>query len=273
MVNGIPFSFILNHLMVIPVTVNGEKRKFLFDTGIGVTVITKKFAEYLKLEPNGIFSGKRMSGQNLSMPLTALKTLKVGSVERGDFPVCIFDTSAFPSELKEISGILSPNFFEDVIFSMNYEKNEIQIREKQDRLERLCHYVIPVDVERAGPSVTIFVNALLPSSRRVRLELDSGSDALILNSKFMDEIGTDRKASQIDSSSCVDETGNEYVRYFTTLRGKISMAGSEEIYQVDPRVIFQEIIYDGLLGNDFLKNYNVSFDLKLGKIGFNSFKK
>lgn len=267
----IPFSFLLNHLIVIPVDVNGEERKFIFDTGIGVTVITKRFAEYLNVKPDGTYTGKRMSGQDVSMQLTRLQRIRVGHVERSEFTVGIFDTSAFPSELNEISGILAPNYFEEVIFTVNFESSEILIRGDLDKLEELSEFVIPLDVEKLWPAITIFVSVILPSNRKTRLELDSGSDALILNSKFMDELNIDRKGTQIDILKGVDETGSEYVRYLTMLKGKITIAGAEEVFKTDPRVIFQDIIYDGLLGNEFLLNYNVTFDLKHGRMGFATF--
>ncbi len=60
---SIPFSFVLGHMITIPVNVNGKEDKFIFDTGIGLTVISKRIVNSLKLNYDGSFVGKRMSGQ------------------------------------------------------------------------------------------------------------------------------------------------------------------------------------------------------------------
>ena len=59
----------------------------------------------------------------------------------------------------------------------------------------------------------------------------------------------------------VDETGHAYVRYDARLPGAVHLAAAPETAQVGPRVIFQEIVHDGLVGADFLYRYRFSFDL------------
>ena len=58
-----------------------------------------------------------------------------------------------------------------------------------------------------------------------------------------------------------DETGHAYRRTFTTLMGSINPAGAPDIAQRDPPVMFQEIIYDGLVGDSFLREFVVTYDL------------
>ena len=269
----IPFSFFLNHVIVIAVSVNDNERKFIFDTGIGITVLTNVFAKSINAKTKGIYSGKRMSGQVISMPLAELRKIKVGPIERHEFTVGIFDTTGFPPELKEISGILSPDYFGDVIFTLDYENSEILLRENISKIEDLCEFVVPLDIDKTDNSISIYINAITPSKKKVRLELDSGSDILILNDRLMDEMGINTDDPHLKILKGVDETGEDYVRYITALHGKFAIAGAEEIFQLNPRVVFQDIVYDGLLGNDFLRSYKVTFDLKLGKVGFSHFGK
>lgn len=269
----IPFSFLFNHIMVIPATVDDKERKFIFDTGIGITVITSAFAKNIDAKTKGSYSGKRMSGQIISIPLTELQKTRVGPIERNEFTVGVFDSSGFPTELNEISGILSPDYFEDVIFTVDYENSKILLRESTSKIEDLCDFVVPLDIDKTDHTISIFINAVTPSGRKVRLELDSGSDILILNDRLMNELGINTEDPHIKILRGVDETGGNYVRYITALQGKFAIAGAEEIFQINPRVVFQDIVYEGLLGNDFLRNYNVTFDLKLSKSGFSRFGK
>jgi hypothetical protein len=41
----------------------------------------------------------------------------------------------------------------------------------------------------------------------------------------------------------------------------ISVTGAPAVRQADPEVMFQKIIYDGLVGNAFLRNFVVTYDL------------
>ena len=46
------------------------------------------------------------------------------------------------------------------------------------------------------------------------------------------------------------------------------VAGAPKLAQRDPDVMFQKIIYDGLVGHSFLRNFAVTFDLPNGRVVF-----
>ena len=68
MITRIPFSILSNNMITVPVTLNDEQHKFIFDTGIGITLISKRTADSLKLKADGVFYGKRMSGRKFPSP-------------------------------------------------------------------------------------------------------------------------------------------------------------------------------------------------------------
>lgn len=59
----------------------------------------------------------------------------------------------------------------------------------------------------------------------------------------------------------VDETGYSWTRRFSTLAGSIHLTGAAETGQERPRVMFQEIIHDGLLGTAYLDRYRYTVDV------------
>ncbi|HET6682720.1 MAG TPA: hypothetical protein VFG75_03415 [Gaiella sp.] len=65
-----------------------------------------------------------------------------------------------------------------------------------------------------------------------------------------------------------DETGNAYLRCFTRLDAMIHVAGEPSLAQDDPDVMFQEIIYDGLIGHAFLRRFTVTYDLPGARMVF-----
>jgi hypothetical protein len=116
-------------------------------------------------------------------------------------------------------------------------------------------------IHRDGRSVDPFAELVLPSGRTVLVEVDTGSDCLILDARFMRECGLEVGGPGVSAREGVDETGHSYVRYDATLPGAVHLKAASETAQTDPKVIFQEIIHDGLIGSEHLYRYRFSFDL------------
>jgi hypothetical protein len=74
-------GLIHSHLFTVPVTVGDVDSTFILDTGIGVNLISSDLAQRLKCPQTGVrFSGQRMSGQVVEMPLTWLPKLQSPSI-------------------------------------------------------------------------------------------------------------------------------------------------------------------------------------------------
>lgn len=68
----------LGHLIRMPVKLGGVDCRFLFDTGIGVNVVSPELAERMQLREVGqSFVGRRMSGQQVEAPLVHLPPVHV----------------------------------------------------------------------------------------------------------------------------------------------------------------------------------------------------
>jgi hypothetical protein len=119
------------------------------------------------------------------------------------------------------------------------------------------HLAIQRDGRSAGPCVEL----VLPSGRTVLVEVDTGSDCLILDTGFMAECGLEVGGPGVSAREGVDETGQSYVRHDATLTGAVYLKSAPETAQDAPKVIFQEIIHDGLVGSEYLYRYRFSFDL------------
>ena len=92
------------------------------------------------------------------------------------------------------------------------------------------------------------------------IEVDTGSDGLILNEIFIDRLKILRDSLKRVEGK--DETDHDYVRYFGKLGGPIRIVSALDAFEVgDLPVMFQKIIYDGLVGDAVLKRYAVTFDL------------
>jgi hypothetical protein len=116
-------------------------------------------------------------------------------------------------------------------------------------------------VQRDGPSVTMFMPLTIPSGRSISVEIDMGSDALILDERFAEETGASLDGNERRRVEATDETGHAYTRTFTRLAGRIYPTAAPHLAQVDPDVMFQRIIHDGLVGDAFLRRHVVTFDV------------
>src|SRR5579863_2961611 len=117
--NLVPTQEIGPHMIHVPVHVGGTGPvRFIFDTGIGLTLVSSLLAKNLGLESTGeTYTGKRMSGQPVSLPLVTLPAVSLGSCRRTDLVAGVFDLS-LPPEMASIAGFLAPGFFGELPFTI-----------------------------------------------------------------------------------------------------------------------------------------------------------
>jgi hypothetical protein len=257
---GAPFRY-LHHLVTVPVTANGHETRFILDSGIGLTLVTDRFATRLGLDPGReTFTGRRMSGQAVSLPLTTLPSLGFDTLHREEVKVGVLDTSGFPPEVAELDGFLSLAFFDETPVTVDYAGGVVYVGAPGSG--------VPVDVriESDGPDVTAFMPLVLPSGRAIEVEIDMGSDVLILDDSLADDVGVALDDPRLRVVDGRDETGHAYTRRFGTVRGSIHPSGAPELAQENPDVMFQDIRYDGLVGDSFLRRFAVTFDIPARRV-------
>ena len=59
-----------------------------------------------------------------------------------------------------------------------------------------------------------------------------------------------------------------FTRCFATLTGDISLTGAASFRQPNPEVTLQKIIYDRLIGDQFLRNFVTTYDLARSRMIF-----
>jgi hypothetical protein len=259
----------VSHLVTVPVQAGGRQARFVLDTGIGVTLLSRSLATAAGCAADGsVYTGKRMSGQQVSIPLGTLSSLSVAGCPTEDHQVGILDMGQMAG-LDGIDGFLSLNAFLTTPFTVDYPAGLLVIEDAVSLASRAAAGVaVDVQVERQGCATDINVALDVPGCGPVMAEVDMGSDALILNEPLAAKMGIDLGGENVRTVSGQDETGGRYDRYFTTLPGTVSLAAAPAIRQANPEVMFQKIIYDGLVGNAFLRNFVVSYDLPAARMIF-----
>lgn len=207
-----------------------------------------------------------MSGQEVATSLGTLSSLELGSSRRDDIQVGIFD---FNVGAERIDGFLSLSYFRDIPVTVDYPAGMLVLEDAQSLARRAeAGTCVSVRVHHDGCSTDLLLGLDLPGGRAVTVEVDTGSDVLILTEPLAADAGVDLSAESTRKVESSDETGHQFTRYFAALTGKISVTGAPGLCQADPEVMFQQIIYDGLAGNQFLRGFVVTYDLAASRMIF-----
>jgi hypothetical protein len=254
------------HLPTLPVRLDGElDTRFAFDTGIGINLVSKRLCKMLGCAAAGTFTGKRMSGQAITVPLARLRSLAVGREVQRDVVVGVIDIEAF-GEAPDLQGFLSLGFFAERAVTLDERRGELVLEDAASVERRLASGVaVPIDVRREGPSLTVFL-PLEISGHAVNAEVDTGSDALILDERFMTTLGVDKAGAKAVEGR--DETGQPYTRWFAELSADVFPVRAPAVRRKGLRTMFQAIIYDGLVGRRFLEPWAVTFDVPRQRMVF-----
>lgn len=268
MISAVPFEYVA-HVLTIPVRVCGTDTRFIFDTGIGVNLISEDLAARVGCHPDGsTFTGRRMSGQAVTVPLGSLESLQIGASLTRDVPAGIFDMHAMAG-LGDVGGFVSLSFFRTRPVTVDYSAGLLIVEDEASLARRAAAGTpVAVHVGYDGPSTELKLDVDLPSSRSISAEVDTGSDVLILDERLAAEAGIDLQGAEIRKVEARDETGHDFVRYFTELHGDIKVTGAPSIRAANPPVMFQHIIHDGLIGDRFLRNFTTTYDLPNSRLIF-----
>jgi len=99
--------------------------------------VTDAFARTIGCEPGAVaFSGRRMSGQDVTVPLADGPEIAVGGYARREPAVGVLDIHGFPPALEGIDGFLSLAFFESAPFTVDYGRSFLVVETPSPLEER-----------------------------------------------------------------------------------------------------------------------------------------
>lgn len=258
------------HLLTVPVLAGGIETTFIFDTGIGVSLISESLAAKVGCSPSGsTYTGRRMSGHPVTIPMGSLNALQLGNARSENVDIGIFDMTAM-ARLDDVEGFISLSHFRSTPVTVDYRAGTIVIEDQRSLADRAGRGTcVAIDVRHDGRySTEVYLGLDLPGGRTITVEVDTGSNTLILDETLAGHAGIDLHAATTRTATGTDETGHTFARYFATLSGEISLAAAPACRQASPDVMFQKIIHDGLVGDDFLRNFVTTYDLANSRMIF-----
>jgi aspartyl protease len=237
---------------------NGVEGNFIFDTGAGINLVTKKFADRLKglIAQDGIFTGFRAIGDRLDIQLFQVHDLSIGSWSIANPMLTWLD-----QDWGDIDGIISlKNFEKDVIVTIDYNASTLTISPKAGfaALKKSATASFPIQLDDTrGISVDMFCYVRVNNGPVLQFSMDSGSgkDVLRINQQFMSKLHIDSADSThvrriVQPSEF--KAGNSNVMYITSI-GELAVSGAASLNWKHPQAQFTDgLIYDGIMSINWM---------------------
>lgn len=255
---SIPFTTNSDGLVIVPATLGGNiPVHLILDTGAGLDVLAPSLIEKLHGKPTGQFSGFRMTGERLDIPLFVVPELSIGPVVKKDDVVGSWDVL----DKFHFDGIISLNDFRRQPLTIDFI-NKLVVFETPKSLAQRRKTGISSSLQfddLRGITIDSFSHFAF-GNQSGQCELDTGSPSATLSTRYMPLLGIDKDGKNVRKHEGRTIAGAPETRYDTTLPS-ISFASSSQIALSHPAVSFSDIIYDCVIGVDFWAAKVVTFDI------------
>ncbi|MBX3170443.1 MAG: retropepsin-like domain-containing protein [Candidatus Eremiobacteraeota bacterium] len=288
---SVPFKLGKKQAILLPVKVAGTEAEFRLDTGLGFDLISPQLAQKLGLEPTPT-KIRPVTGGELELGQARLSSLTVGAQQENDLDVIVGEPRCFVSTGGEskVDGILSLAFFRNHPFTLDFANQQL-VLENSESLSKRKAAGKKVDCRLSDENVVASVSLMLkerapepekpgglagllagfgggpPEPPKAWVQVDTGCENLLLDSKLMFTLKIDATGANITETEPTDQNGRKY-RSFASQMGKIEVSESPSLTQEKSPVVFRKLLAEGVLGQDFLRRYTVTFDLPNSELIF-----
>lgn len=258
----IPFELTAQGHIMIKAKINGVEGNFIFDTGAGLTLVTKTFSDKIgKLhKQDGSYTAFRATGEKLTADLYDAQTVVLGNFVERNPVLTIFDVNLGP-----IDGLISLMSFKEQPFTIDYTNKKIIFEtDKSMSAIRKSGHQIPLQLEDSrDKALSIFAYFMVNDKLTLQFSIDSGAGNNVyrINSKYIPAFGIDTATA---SKTVIPSEFNPKVKtiiYQANIKS-ITAEASPAIQCRDVKASFIDgLIYDGILSLNWIGK-QVTFDLK-----------
>ena len=243
----IPFEVTPEGHIIFNAKIDNVEGRFILDTGAGINVITKKFADKLNdvRKQEGKFTGFRATGEALHMSLYTVGSIRIGRLIVNNPILTILN-----ADLVNTDGLISLTCFRKQPFTIDFVNKKIYLENKESLTERMLKgksVPIQLDDDR-GISLDMFTRVKVNDKLTLQISLDSGAgfNVFRFNSEFMGELGIDTVSAKkyTKPSSMNPKLINTF---YSASLNKISMPLSSSVKAKNVKTFFLPgLIYDGI---------------------------
>jgi len=264
----IPIQISKQGHLFVKVKVNGTEGNFIFDTGGGLTVLTKKFADKVKgiSKQDGGFTGHRANGERLDLDLYTAKELSVGSFIEQQPTVSILD-----ADFGEIDGLISLMTFKNQPFTIDLEHQQLileTIKSMSIRKQSAKTIALQLHADR-DKSLDVFAYIKLDTlTLQFMLDSGAGNDVFRIHSKYMAALGIDKNdTTSVQTVYHKSETNaNLQSAIYKAILRELHFKDAPSVSKTKFTGRFEDgLIYDGIMSINWIGK-QLSFDLAKKKL-------
>jgi hypothetical protein len=236
----VPLVPYLGRLVTVEAQAGGRPLKLIFDTGGGETLIAPQVAAALGCTPSGRGIGYRASAEQIEFRYCPDVTLTIAGKEFPHERIAVWDVrSVLPDDVPPVDGVLSLATFRSQPFTMQLADRRLMLETAASLTERVLA-MSPLRTRIAtgpdGGELTVFVLATAPA--RGWFLIDSGNLDVVRLGPHYPAAGEADADGVWESRLTLEGAGPVRARFRTA-----------------------QIIYDGLLSEEFLRQWTLTFDL------------
>lgn len=231
----------VGRLVTVTTVVDGDTLPFLFDSGGGQTLITPELATRLGCTPKGRGVGFRMSGERVEFSYCPDVTLELSGQRFDHEEIAVFDiASLLPSDWPPLAGVVSLKTFADRTVTLDLQRRRL-VLESDESLDQQRSKMTKVPSRIAtgpdGRSITVFVRMKAPAAGWYLL--DTGNlDVVLVSTHLLGDT-----VPPADGSA------------------QVTAVELEGLAPVEARWRGREIIYNGVLSEEFIRKFILTIDV------------
>lgn len=289
--SSVPFKLGKKQAILLPVKVGDTDAEFRLDTGLGFNLISPQLAKKMGIEPSPV-KIKPVTGGELDLGQGRLSSLTVGNQRETDLDVVIGEPRSFVSVGGEskVDGILSLAFFRNHPFTLDFANQKLVLEDSESLSKRKAAGK-KVECRLSDENVVASVSLMLkerppepekpgglagllsgfgggpPEPPKAWVQVDTGCENLLLDSKLMFTLKIDATGANITETEPTDQNGRKF-RSFASQMAKVEVSDNPSLVHEKSPVVFRKLLADGVLGQEFLRRYTVTFDLPNSELIF-----
>lgn len=162
--------------LIVPVEIGGKIRKFLWDTGMPVS-LTKKLAAELGQQAVTEVPVRDANGKIDTLGAMVLKELKIGHTVFREIPALMVSDSVIFFDCRGIEGVIGSNMLRKSVVQFRPDERKIILTDDIKKVN--LQGSKPLDMYLAGIQSNPLITVKLKDKVSIRLLFDSGSNRLL----------------------------------------------------------------------------------------------
>jgi hypothetical protein len=255
---SVPFTTNSDGMVILPATVGGSiSAHVIFDTGAGLDVLAPSLIEKVHGRAAGQFTGFRMTGERLDIPLFIVPELSIGPVKKKNALVGSWDVL----DKLHLDGIVSLNDFRQQPVTFDFVKRVVIFETAESLTQRHATEIsAPAKFDdQRGITLDLFAEFRIGDQPGL-CEIDTGSPTATVSTRYMPLLGLEKDGKDVRKIERRTIAGANQIRYDTKLP-QIALAAAPQISLAHPAVGFSDIIYDCVIGLDFWAGKTLTIDI------------